>query len=398
MSSRSRILALAASVVLVACDALPTSPIPSDGIDARLAVPTTVVSLGTLGGGWSRALDVNNRGVVVGNSQTADGSTHAFRWTKATGMQDLGTLGGSTSEAVAINRFGYIAGWSTDAAGAYHLVMWLPNGAIRDLSEMPAEGDGPGFHVRGINDRNEIAGQISDFGWWVSYFWSDRTGLIHYPWGDSREAYAEAINNKGDVVGYWCCGNNDIALYGGFLVTDGDNFIDMGGVLGYAAYPYDVSDGRVVVGLDYAIGRSDWETGTYDTAPFKWTREDGYRNLGSLGGRDGFAIGVNRFGEIVGVSTTSSGDAHAFFWARDRGMVDLGRGVAYAINDELPLIVGDLDGRATLWMGSGGVAPVMTASAQPAGGATGASARCFHEQSLVRSKAALLACLSGDGR
>jgi hypothetical protein len=50
MLSRFETLALAALVMLVACDAPPTSPIASDGIDARLAVPTTVVDLGTLGG------------------------------------------------------------------------------------------------------------------------------------------------------------------------------------------------------------------------------------------------------------------------------------------------------------------------------------------------------------
>jgi probable HAF family extracellular repeat protein len=169
--------------------------------------------------------------------------------------------------------------------------------------------------------------------------------------------------------------------------------MDMGGVLGYAAYAYDVSDGRVVVGLDYAIGRSDWETRSYDTAPFKWTRQDGYRNLGSLGGRDGFAIGVNRFGEIVGVSTTPS-DAHAFFWSHDRGMVDLGPGVAYAINDELPLIVGERYGRATLWMGSGGVPLALTSASQPIGQAANASTRCFRDESIVRSKATLLDCLA----
>jgi probable HAF family extracellular repeat protein len=35
---------------------------------------------------------INDRGEVVGGSQSSDGNPHAFLWTKATGMQDLGAL------------------------------------------------------------------------------------------------------------------------------------------------------------------------------------------------------------------------------------------------------------------------------------------------------------------
>lgn len=397
MPTHRQLLALVAIVAFAACDAPPTSPAEPDGIDARLAVPTTVVDLGTLGGGWSHAMDVNNRGVIVGSSRTADGSIHAFRWTKAGGMQDLGTLGGSMSEAIGITTLGYIAGSSTDASGGHHLVMWTPAGRIRDLGALPDYGGTPEYWVGDINDHNEIVGSGALFDQLTaSYFWSERTGLVPYPWG-SFDVYTEANNNNGDVVGWWCCGNNDIALYGGFFVKDGTDFIDMGGVLGYSAYPYDVNDGRVVVGNDYAVGRSDWETNTYDTAPFKWTRQDGYRNLGSLGGRDGSAFGVNRYGEIVGLSTVASGEGHAFFWSKERGLVDLGPGGAVAINDELPWIVGGRSGRATLWIGSGGVAPVLTSAAQPADQLSSPITRCFHDERTVRSKSSLLACLASDG-
>jgi len=36
--------------------------------------------LGSLGGAWTRATDLNERGVVVGASRTKRGSTHAFVW------------------------------------------------------------------------------------------------------------------------------------------------------------------------------------------------------------------------------------------------------------------------------------------------------------------------------
>ena len=50
--------------------------------------------LGNLGGTTiNLAAGINNRGEVVGGSQSKDGNVHAFLWTKGTGMQDLGLLG-----------------------------------------------------------------------------------------------------------------------------------------------------------------------------------------------------------------------------------------------------------------------------------------------------------------
>jgi len=50
----------------------------------------TITDLGTLGGSFSEAHDVNERGQVVGESTTASGEFHAFLWEKGT-MIDLGT-------------------------------------------------------------------------------------------------------------------------------------------------------------------------------------------------------------------------------------------------------------------------------------------------------------------
>ena len=84
-----------------------------------------MVDLGTLGGDFSTAWDVNARGQVVGSASLPDDATsHAFSWTQAGGTVDLGTLGGAGSEAFAVNASGDAVGSSDTAAGDTHATLW----------------------------------------------------------------------------------------------------------------------------------------------------------------------------------------------------------------------------------------------------------------------------------
>jgi probable HAF family extracellular repeat protein len=77
----------------------------------RFTVLYQIAELGILGGTWSRAHAINNRGEVVGESCTQDCFSTAFYWSEATGQVDLGGLPGYTrSGAFAINSRGQIFG------------------------------------------------------------------------------------------------------------------------------------------------------------------------------------------------------------------------------------------------------------------------------------------------
>jgi probable HAF family extracellular repeat protein len=97
---------------------------------------------------------VNDRGQIVGSSETASGQTHAFLWTETSGMLDLGTLGADASAAVDVNEKGEVVG---------------------NLS---------------------AGGQVQR-----GFFWSDATGMVELGALGGSRVSVSAINDKGLIVG-----------------------------------------------------------------------------------------------------------------------------------------------------------------------------------------------------
>jgi probable HAF family extracellular repeat protein len=95
------------------------------------------LNLGSLGGSVSNvALDINNRGQIIGNSDLyGDMVTHAFLWQSGT-MSDLGALPGDVdSFAGGINDEGQVVGESCDASGNCRGFLWQ-NGSMTDLNTL----------------------------------------------------------------------------------------------------------------------------------------------------------------------------------------------------------------------------------------------------------------------
>jgi probable HAF family extracellular repeat protein len=109
----------------------PPSPPPPE--DAFLFANGQFTVLAALSGGTSTTADINNAGLLVGES-----GERAF--VSAGGqLRDLGTLGGAKSRARAINDRGLIVGAAETASGVAHAAAWVAV-PVPTLTAVPASG------------------------------------------------------------------------------------------------------------------------------------------------------------------------------------------------------------------------------------------------------------------
>lgn len=289
------------------------------------------IDLGTLGGAQSTARAMNERGQIVGSSDTADGATHPFLWQNGV-MTDLGILGGYTGGASAINEHGQVVGTCDTGSGYQHAFLWQ-HGRMTDLGTLGGEISA----ANGINDRGEVTGvSVTANDGWHAFLWRDGTMR------DIGRFDANAINNRGQVAG-----------------TSSDHSAEaprlryavrwQGGTL--TRLPAGASRGEAINDHGDVIGTLD--AGEDLLHSFLW--HDGtLTDLGTLGGKYGAAYAINGRGQIVGQSsTTTLGDDRPVLWYRGTVTDLTTRGLApdafvVAIDDRGRL-AGSVGGRAALF-------------------------------------------------
>ncbi len=121
-----------------------------------------MIDLGTLPGyNGSTAYDINDSGQAIGYSwNTITKESHATLWSNGQ-VTDLGTLGGNISAAVDINNKGQVVGFgnTTGNGGLNHGFIW-EDGKMADVNSLIAADSGWFLQqINGINDLGQIVGQ-----------------------------------------------------------------------------------------------------------------------------------------------------------------------------------------------------------------------------------------------
>jgi len=305
------------------------------GSEARSGPHYQLIDLGTFGGPNSAETQefpyINDRGTVVGFADTATPDDtdegfayHAFRWRNGV-MTDLGTLrGGMNSVANVVNNNDVAVGSSENAARERVAVMWTRNGQIVPLGSL---GGRLGF-ATDINDRGQIVGlaanAIPDPHGWLgptqthAFLWENGVmrdlGTLGGP-----DSGAFFVNQRGQVAGASTTTSTPDPSTGEvtvdpFLWQHG-RMLDLGTLGGTNGYANGLNNRGQVVGQSNTIGNTD-------THPFLWDRGR-LRDLGTLGGSSGSANAVNDAGEVAGAANRADSTLHAFFW-KNGVKIDLG--------------------------------------------------------------------------
>jgi len=326
------------------------------------------IVLGSLGGGDSCALNINNLGQIVGYAHTGEYS-HAFLinpedtdedgtpdlWYRDDDvdgindlMIDLGTLGGNLSAAYGVNIHGQVVG-SADTSPDYpphsHAFLITPldtdYDGVPDLWYYDADQDGANDLMMDLGTlgggNTSKASDINDFGQVVgdsghAFLWHYSTGMIDLGTLGGSGSSAWAINNLEQVTG---SSTNSFDSGRAFIWENSLGMRDLGTFGGQNSYGSDINN------LGQIVGRAQNSSGEYHA--FLWQDGLGMIDLGTLGYVDSYAYGINNRGQVVGRSYVSP-EEHAFFWENGE-MVDLNDYLPNGSDWELTLAWNINDGR-----------------------------------------------------
>jgi len=211
-------------------------------------------------------------------------------------MTRIDPFGGAQAWANGINDAGQIVGWANTLGGATHAFLYT-SGTALDLHEyLPPDAN---MSVAlAINDTGAIAGAYGDVNGSHAFLYKDGSAITLPEPGGSVIGSATGINALSEIVGYL---NGQAFLYSGGVMTA------LGSLGGPESRAFGINRTGQIVGYSFI--------NTFRTHPFLYSNGI-MRDLNDLLPPDSGwelyeARGINDAGQIVGVGV-NQGAAHAF--------------------------------------------------------------------------------------
>jgi D-alanyl-D-alanine carboxypeptidase len=262
----------------------------------------SLTNLGTLGGRFSQAFDINESGQIVGWANDAAGNRRPALWQQGR-WTDLGTPNAVSGQAQGINNAGEVVGF-VDNQSQRSAILWQGTNAT-NLGNLGA----PFAAGYAINDFGAVTGVSrdavgTDFN---PFLWTATTGMTNLRQAPSSFDFAWDINNRGQVAGY-----STIASDNQPTVWQGDQAIilsDLGGGFGNAQ---GINDLGLVVGFS---GTSTTNASARAATRWDLAAPDQPINLGTLpGGSRSTALRINNLNQVVGWSRDAAEQTRATLW------------------------------------------------------------------------------------
>jgi probable HAF family extracellular repeat protein len=289
---------------------------------------------------------LNAKGQVA-FSEEVDGTVRA-RFFDGNTVRDIGTLGGPRAEVSGLNDLGQVTGASSvDAAGTVsHAYRWSRTTGMIDLAG-PGQGNSSGA---AINNKGQVTG-VADFdaeGPALShaFLWSPSTGMLDLGRADGF-AIGLALNEAGTVVGFGG------PIEGGRFLQEAFRWTPAGGYQGLGTIPSEFTFASDVNNAGQIVGATPFSPDTLAHA-FLWTPQAGLIDLAAGRSDRSLATRINEKGLVIGDLIDFPLTFHGFIWSRDMGLIEIGQGQPDIVTSALGLnnrgqVVGTIAGRAYVW-------------------------------------------------